>query len=304
MKIVFFGTPEFAVPFLNHLEVDNRFEIEAAVTQPDKPVGRKKEITAPPVKQFAQKMGVPVLQPEKIKNNPDFIKLLKGLKADFFVVVAYGAILPNEILEIPKYDCINVHASLLPKYRGASPIQSALLNGDKETGVSFMSLNEELDTGDVYLLKKIEIEEKDTQETLSKKLADIGATLLPSVLRDIEDHVLTPLPQNEDMATYCTKISKEDAQVDPKKDSAQTIINKLRAFTPWPGIFMIYKGKRLKILEAEKYKTEEKIDPGTFKAEKETLLLGTENGILNIKKLQPEGKNPITAQDFINGFLS
>lgn len=304
MKVIFFGTPEFAVPFLNHLEVDNRIEVEAVVTQPDKPVGRKKEITPPPVKVFAQKMDIPVMQPEEVKNNTEFIELIKGLEPDFIIVVAYGAILPKEILDIPKYDCINVHTSLLPMYRGASPIQSALLNGDKEIGVSYMSLNEKLDTGDIYLLKKVEIDEKDTQETLFKRLSDIGATLLPSVLIDIEDGVLTPIPQNEDNATYCTKITKEDALFDPKKDNADLIINKIRAFTPWPGIYMMYKDKRLKLLEIEKYNGNEKVSKGEFVSKDGLLLLGTNDGILNVKKLQPEGKNPMSATDFINGFLS
>ncbi len=304
MKVVFFGTPKFAVPFLNHIEIDNRIEVEAVVTQPDKPVGRKKEITPPPIKEFAQKMGLPILQPEKVKNNPEFVELLKGLEPDFIVIVAYGAILPREILDIPKYDCINVHTSLLPKYRGASPVQSALLNGDTETGVSFMSLDEELDTGDIYLLKKVEIEEKDNQETLFKKLSDIGSVLLPSVLIDVEDEVLTPIPQNDALATYCTKISKEDALIDPIKDTVAQISNKLRAFTPWPGIYMMHEGKRLKILDIEKLSELKEVDAGKLIADGNKLLLGTKSGVLSIKKLQPEGKKPLTEKEFINGFLS
>lgn len=304
MKVVFFGTPQFAVPFLNHLETDNRIEVEAVVTQPDKPVGRKKEITQTPVKKFALKMGIPVLQPKKIKNNPKFVELLKGLDLDFIVIVAYGAILPREILDIPKYDCINVHTSLLPKYRGASPIQSALLNGDKETGISFMSLDEKLDTGDIYLLKKVDIDEKDTQESLFERLSDIGATLLPSVLRDIENEVLTPLPQDKSLATHCTKISKEDAQIDPSKDTAEEINNKLRAFTPWPGIYMIFNNKRLKLLKLKVHKDEEKIDAGVLISKDGKILLGTKNGTLEITKLQLEGKRPLSANEFINGFLS
>lgn len=303
MKVIFFGTPQFAVPFARHLNESPDISLEAIVTQPDKPVGRKKEITAPPIKEFAQKNNIIVFQPEKIKNNNDFIKTLKDLKPDFIIVVAYGAILPKEILDIPKYDCINVHASLLPKYRGASPIQSTLLNGDKDTGVSFMSLNEKLDTGDLYLLKKVSIEDSDTQESLFEKLSDIGAMLLPSVLRDIKDGVLTPIPQNNSMATYCAKISKEDAFVDPSKITADEIIRKLKAFTPWPGIYMIFKDKRLKLLEINKYKGTESPKTGSFYNNSGKLLLGTQNGILEIIKLQPEGKKPLSAKEFINGFL-
>jgi len=304
MKVVFFGTPQFAVPFLNHLEESDQIEIEAVVTQPDKPVGRKKEIMESPVKKFTKKINLPVFQPKKLKNNPKFVELLKELEPDFIVVIAYGVILPPEILDIPKYDCINIHASLLPKYRGASPIQSAILNGDKETGISFMSLDEDLDTGDVYLLKKITVEKKDTQESLSKKLSDFGAILLPYTLKDIEDKILTPIPQKESLATYCGKISKEDAEIDPKKETAEKIFNKLRAFTPWPGIYMIFNSKRLKLLEINIYKGEEKVDSGVLTSKNKKILLGTKSGILEITKLQPEGKKALSAKEFINGFLS
>ena len=304
MNVIFFGTPEFAVPFVKHLAVNNEIDLVAVVTQPDKPIGRKQVITPPPVKEIAIKMGIPVLQPEKIKNNKDFLNLISKLKPDFIVVVAYGMLLPQEFLSIPTCDCINVHASLLPYYRGASPIQSALLNGDTETGLSFMSMDKKLDEGDLYLLKKAPINSDDTQETLSKRLSDLGATLLPSVLRDIHDHVLTPLPQNEDKATYCSKIKKSDALINPTVLTAKEIFNKLRAFTPWPGIYMVYKGKRLKILEARLAHGSTSIKPGTFSAKEKKLLLGTKKGALELIKLQPEGKNPITAQDFINGFLA
>ncbi|MBA4336819.1 methionyl-tRNA formyltransferase [bacterium] len=304
MKVVFFGTPQFAVPFVRHLNADREIKLEAVVTQPDKPVGRKREMTPPPVKEFAQKMGIPVFQPEKVKNNKEFIQTIKDLKPEFIVVVAYGAILPKEILEIPKCDCINVHASLLPRYRGASPIQSALLKGDKETGVSFMSMDEKLDAGDIYLLKKVTIADDDNQESLFEKLSDIGATLLPSVLRDIKDQILTSIPQYESLVTYCKKISKDDAQIYPEKETAINIENKLRAFTPWPGIYMIFKGKRLKLIDVKELETEEKLKAGEFSPIKNKLLLGTKSGILEIKKIQPEGKKPMSAKEFINGFLS
>ncbi|MCD6109273.1 methionyl-tRNA formyltransferase [bacterium] len=304
MKVIFFGTPQFAVPFLDHLEENDEIEIEAIVTQPDKPVGRKMEIAEPPVKKFAKEAGITVLQPEKIKDNPEFINLLKGLNPDFIVVIAYGAILPREILDIPKYDCINIHASLLPKYRGASPIQSALLNGDNKTGLSFMSLDENLDTGDIYLLKKFNIGKTDTSKSLSEKLSNFGAVMLPYILHDIKDGIFTPIPQDESLATYCHKISKTDALVNPKEEKTNDIYNKLRAFTPWPGIYMIFKNKRLKLLEMNIHNGREKINAGMLKNSDGKILLGTKDGTLEITKLQPEGKRPLSAKEFINGFLS
>lgn len=304
MNVIFFGTPAFSVPFVKHLAVNDEIDLVAVVTQPDKPIGRKQVVTPTPVKKIAMEMGIPVLQPETIKDNKDFLNLIRKLKPDFIVVVAYGMLLPKELLSIPAYDCINVHASLLPYYRGASPIQSSLLSGDTETGLSFMSMDKKLDAGDLYLLKKVAINSDDTQETLSKRLSDLGATLLPSVLRDIHDEVLTPLPQNEDKATYCSKIEKNDALINPIVMKADEILNKLRAFTPWPGIYMVYKGKRLKILKARLASESIQIKPGTFSTKEKKLLLGTKKGALELIKLQPEGKKAISSQDFINGFLS
>lgn len=261
-------------------------------------------MTPPPVKTIAMDMGIPVLQPETIKGNSDFLTLIRKLEPDFIVVVAYGMILPQELLSIPAYDCINVHASLLPFYRGASPIQTSLLHGDSETGLSFMSMDKKLDAGDIYLLKKVSIKEDDTQKTLSKRLSDLGATLITSVLRDVYDGVLTPLPQDEEKATYCSKIEKTDALINPTSMTAQEIYNTLRAFTPWPGIYMVYKGKRLKILKARPVQKAQSIKPGTFSTQDKKLLIGTKEGVLELITLQPEGKTAISADDFINGFLS
>lgn len=304
MKILFFGTPEFSVPFLKTLANDEEIEVLAAVTQPDKPVGRKKIITAPPVKLFAQnELGIPVLQPESIKNNEEFIDLIRGMNPDFIVTVAYGMIFPEELLELPKHGCINVHTSLLPKYRGASPIQSALLNGDKETGISIMEMGEEMDTGGIYLIRKITIDPKDNIVSLSIKLSEIGATMIPITLKDITDKVLTPITQDESQATYCKKIKKEDALIDPSNETSTGILNKFKAFTSWPQIHMIYEGKKIKLLEIEEFTDDHKVSAGQFTAHEGNLLLGTQNGILKINQLQPEGKNPMGAKDFMNGFL-
>jgi methionyl-tRNA formyltransferase len=303
MKIIFFGTPEFAVPFIDTLYNDKEIDIQAVVTQPDKEAGRKKTLTPPPVKIKAAELGISVLQPIRLKNNPELINLLKGLKADFFVVIAYGKIIPEEILEIPKYGTINVHGSLLPKYRGASPIQSAILNGDKETGLSIIKINEELDAGDIYLLKKDAIKDDDTYATLAERLSIIGSIMLPAALKDIYNGILTPIPQNESKATKCIKFTKSDALIDPSNDDAEKIYNKLRAFTPWPGIYFNFKGKRIKILKALLFGEEKNINPGEFNIDNKELLLGTKKGILKILEIQPEGKKPMQPNEFINGFL-
>ncbi len=299
MKVIFCGTPDFAVPFLISLIHDKDIEVQAVVTQPDKPVGRKQILTPPPVKQTAIEYDLPVLQPDSI--NEDFLELIKKMEPDFIIVIAYGIILPQEMIDIPKCDCINVHASLLPKYRGAAPVQTSLLNGDKETGITIMKINEKLDKGDIYMLRKVAIDEADTTEILSKRLSEIGAIILPSALKDIEDHVLSPIEQNEDDASYCKKISKNDARIDPEKENAEEILNKLRAFTKWPGIYMDFQNKRLKILHAKASK--EKVDPGQLKDIDGNLILGTKKESIKLFKVQMEGKKPVAAKDFINGFL-
>lgn len=301
MKIVFFGTPDFAVPFLISLRSNSEVDVEAVVTQPDKPVGRKKELTAPPIKVEALNKNMSVLQPASIKNNSEFINLLKSLNADFFVVIAYGMIFSKEMLEIPKYGCINVHASLLPKYRGASPIQSALLNGDDETGIAIMHMSEKLDTGDIYLIKKMEIKNDDNYETLALKLSEFGAILLPTTLRDVKNGELSPIKQDDSKATYCKKFTKQDAMINPVKENAKQIINKLRAFTPWPGIFTKFKEKRLRILKAAI--SDVKANPGELIESDSKLILGTIQKSLELIEVQLEGKKASLAKDFINGFM-
>lgn len=299
MKIVFFGTPEIAVPFLVTLHNDKEIDVLSVVTKPDKPVGRKQEMQAPPVKLKAQELNYEVLQPEKIDS--EFIEEVNDLNADFFIVIAYGEILPKEILDSPKYASINVHFSLLPKYRGASPVQSALLNGDSETGITFMDMNEKLDAGGVFFIKKIPIEGDDNAEKLLIKLSELGAILLPSVLKDISDGVLSPIPQNEDDKTYCKKITKKDAEINPSNDNAEQIFNKFRAFYPWPGLFFIFENKRCKILDCELSTSE--VSPGELKEVDGVVILGCKKGSIKIDKLQLEGKKPMFGKDFINGFL-
>jgi len=299
MKIIYFGTPEFAVKPLEELYKEGSFEILGVVTQPDKPQGRKQIMTPSPVKECALKLGLKVIQPNNKKELEEDLKQFENV--DFFVVIAYGMIITKKVINMPKYGAINVHASLLPKYRGASPIQESLLHGDSETGVSIMAMDEIMDHGNVYLIKRIKIDENDNLESLSSKLSVISAEILPHTLKDIANKSLSPLTQNHDKATFCHKIEKEDGKINFNK-SASEILNTLRAFTPWPGIFTEFKGKKLKIIETNI--SEDQISPGSFKIDGKKLKIGTAKGSLLPTKLQIEGKNIMTAEAFVNGYKS
>ncbi len=301
LKIIFMGTPDFALPSLQTLIDDEDFEILAVVTQEDKKIGRKQELTAPSVKQLAQKNGLPVFQPQKIKGNKDFLTLMADLEPDLLVVVAYGQILPENFLEIPKYGAVNVHASLLPKYRGASPIEAAFLHGDKETGVTIMKMEEKLDAGPVLDVAKLTIKPEDNADTLTIKLSLLGGKILPYVLKDLAEGAMHPIPQDESKATFCHKIQKDDGLVDLVKLSAQEINNRLRAYTPWPSVFLMIDGKRLKLLEIDTDETM-KIQPGIVKElTKNSVAMGTKLGAIIPQKVQLEGKKPMTIQEFLAG---
>ncbi|PIZ76166.1 methionyl-tRNA formyltransferase [Candidatus Peregrinibacteria bacterium CG_4_10_14_0_2_um_filter_38_24] len=296
MKIVFFGTPEFAVPTLESLSKE--MEILFVVTQPDKKVGRKQILTPPPIKISAQSLGLKIIQP---RNKKELRENLKNIKADFFVVLAFGMILEKDILNIPKHGCINIHASLLPKYRGASPIQETLLNGDKSTGVSIMKMEEKLDQGPVYLLQRIEIEDLDDLETLSKKLQTLSAKIAPPVLVDIAEGTLSPLAQIESKATYCKKIEKKDGEINWDLD-AEKIHNMIRAYNPWPSAHTKFKDKEIKIFEAKLEKKEENTKRGKFFIESGVLKISAKNGNILPEKLQIEGKNSMSDKEFLNGY--
>jgi len=297
MKIVFFGTPDFAVKSLERLHETKGFEIVAVVTQRDKAVGRKKIITEPPVKKCAIKLGIKVLQP---KNKKELETMLTLIKSDLFVVIAFGMIFPEKVLKMAKYGAINVHASLLPLYRGASPIQESLLNGDASTGVSIMKMDTELDHGDIYLMIRMEIEKSDSLEKLSEKLSALGSGILPLTIKDIVEGTLKPIPQNHKIATFCTKISKNDGKIDWETDSAEKIYNMVRAYTPWPSVYTTFNNKTLKILET-KYE-EGSISPGKFTIDGEKVKIGTCKGVLVPSKVQIEGKSPMDIKSFINGY--
>lgn len=300
MKIVYFGTPEFALNPLESLLKEEKNEILAVVTQPDKAQGRKKILTPPPVKTLAKSRNLKIIQPKDKKELKSELDKLE--RADFFVVIAFGMILSKNILNIPKFCSINIHASLLPKYRGASPIQESLLHGDNETGISIMQIDEELDHGNIFLIRRLNINAEDNFGTLSSKLSGLAANILPHVLSDIADGNLKAISQNHTKAGYCHKINKEDGKID-FFTSAQEIRNKIRAYTPWPGVYTTLKNKKLKIITSD-IGSEENLAPGEFKIENKILKIGTKKGVLLPKTLQLEGKKVMDVKSFINGYQS
>ncbi len=297
--MAFLGTPQFSVPILKGLASSQLIEITAVFTQPDKPVGRKATLTAPAVKEAAIELNLKVYQPQ---NKAELRKMTKDLDVDFFVVVAFGMILPEEVLKVPKIAPLNIHASLLPKYRGASPIQAALLNGDASSGVSFMKMDSKLDHGAIYLLKRVEIEEKDDLTSLTEKLSKKSTELIVPVLIDVTNGHLTPIAQEENKATYCEKIEKNDGKIDWSK-SAEEIHNMIRAYTPWPSAFTIFQNKKLKILKANFENSDSKgQNSGQFFLDNGQLKIKTGQGNLLPKTLQIEGKKEMDVQSFINGY--
>jgi len=239
----------------------------------------------------------------RLNASPD--SLIKGLKPDFIVVVAFGQILPQEILDIPKDGCINLHGSLLPKYRGASPIEESLLNGDAESGVTFIKMDRKLDNGNILLVQRIEIKPEDNAVTLRAKICIVGAQLLPFLLKDIKEGLITPIPQNHSKATFCRKISKEDGLIDLATMTARGILNRIRAYTPWPQCHLIKNGKRIKIIEAEIDENSDNANQarpgGTLTLAPGKIGLGTKEGLLIPKFIQLEGKKACSVQDFLRG---
>lgn len=286
ISVVFFGTPEFAVPSLRVLAQDARFEISAVVTQPDKPAGRGKKITPSQVKVAAKELGLEVLQPKP--------PAMASLMADLFVVAAYGEILPDEILKIPKYGTINVHPSLLPKYRGPSPIQTAILKGDKETGISIIKLEPgPVDSGPIIVQKKYAISDRSTYLCLSEELALEASKLLSGAIFGLI-RGNTPKKQNCQNAVYTKRLKKEDGKINWAK-SAVEIDRQIRAFSPWPGTFTEFQGKRLKILKAH---------PGGDDLPKDALIMTCGSGALIIDKVQLEGRKQISGKEFASNYLS
>lgn len=294
MRIVFFGTPEFAIPSLTAL-FQSEEEVIAVVTQPDKIKGRS-HISSPPVKKFALDRKVRILQPVHI-NNPLFIEELSALMPDIIVVVAYGKILSTQILRLPRHGCINVHASLLPKYRGAAPIQWAIMNGEKKTGVTTMFMDEGLDTGDILLQEEVEIADHDNADTLSKRLADTGASLLLKSIKGLEMGHIKPFPQIG-TPSYAPPLKKEDGRLDWSKTAIE-IFNLVRALYPWPSAYCYLNKERIKIIKVKVL--EGSGMPHRVKKTGKELIVGTGKGLISIVELQPEGKRPMSATAFLQG---
>ncbi len=297
MRIVYMGTPDFAVPAMEALAKAGH-EICAAVTRPDMRRDRGKKVQFSPVKEKAMELGIPVLQPEKVRGNEEFLQAIKDLAPDVIVVAAYGMILPGELLNIPEKGCLNIHGSLLPRFRGAAPIQAAILAGDAETGITIMQMDEGLDTGDMLLKGSTPIETK-TCGQLHDELAQLGADLIVRTLDGLDQ--IDPVPQNEEDSTYAPMISKKDGQVDFACSPGE-IERKIRAFDPWPGTFAHLDGKVMKIWKAEARSESSTSAPGTvLDASEEGILVACGEGILRILELQMPGKKRMAAGEYLRG---
>ncbi|MEA2624813.1 MAG: methionyl-tRNA formyltransferase [Candidatus Binatota bacterium] len=291
------GTPEFAVPSLRAL-LDAGHEIAAVVTQPDRPAGRGQELRVPPVKQLALSHGIPVLQPEKLRD-PAIVEVLRALQPDAIVVAAYGKILPRSLLDVPPSGAINVHASLLPKLRGAAPIQHALLAGEPRTGITIMQMNERMDAGDILLQEAVAILAEDTAGTLERRLAEVGGRALIEGLDRLLRGELTPVPQREEDATLAPMIRKEHGLIDWTRN-AHDIERATRAFDPWPGAHTIHRGRLLKIFRARVSELDRTAPPGTVaRASGDEIVVATGREALAIVELQLEGKRRLGAREFL-----
>ncbi|NQU83437.1 MAG: methionyl-tRNA formyltransferase [Parcubacteria group bacterium] len=294
--LIFFGTPEFAVPSLS--KISKSFEIKAVFCEPDRPVGRKQELKEPPVKKTAKKLGLKIFQPESIKKQEEVIR---KLNPDIAVIVAYGQLIPKRILSIPKFGFINLHPSLLPKYRGPSPIQSTILNGDKETGVSIIILDEKMDHGPILSQKKIKIEKDETAESLHEKSSKIGADLITKTANDLVSGKIKGKEQNHKKATFTKILKREDGKINFEK-SAEENERMVRAYSPWPGTFTEINGKRLKIISAYIYKKEEHQKTGVFfEAKNKKLAVKCKKEALVLERVQLEGKKEMSGEEFLKG---
>jgi methionyl-tRNA formyltransferase len=299
MNLVFCGTPHFAVPTLEKL-VQARFRIHLILTQPDRPKGRGLELVPSPIKQSATQLRLPIYQPEKIKQNEELRAKLQEIAPDAIIVVGYGRIIPPWMLQLSKFGNINLHASLLPKYRGAAPIQWAIANAETVTGVTAMQIDEGLDTGDILLQKELPISSHDTAETLSPKLAAIGADLMIETLQALQAGTITPRKQDNAQATLAPVLKKEDGRIDFSR-SAQEIYDRFRGFQPWPGAFTSFRGRGLNVTGIRP--TSEQTPQAQLLVRRGQLFVGCGNNTaIELLELQPEGKKRMPARDFIHGY--
>ncbi|GFR35062.1 methionyl-tRNA formyltransferase [Thermobrachium celere] len=299
MKVVFMGTPDFAVPTLKKLI--EKHDVIAVFTQPDKPKGRGQKVQYSPVKEVALEYGIPVLQPNRIKKEVEYIEKLKELNPDVCVVVAYGQILPKEVLDIPKYGCINVHASLLPELRGAAPINWAIINGNKITGITTMQMDVGLDTGDMLLKREVEILDTDTAGSLHDKLMVVGAELLIETLDKLEKGELTPQKQDDSLATYAPMMDKELGHIDWNKSSRE-VFNLIRGVTPWPSAYFYYDDKMIKVWRCELVEgfTNE-VAGKIVEVNRDGVKVSCKEGIIILKEIQEQGGKRMDIATYLNG---
>ena len=299
IKIIFIGTPDFSIPSFKSLITDDDFDIISVVTQPDRKAGRKQIMVSPPVKIEAEKNSIPVFQPDKIIDIKDEIF---DLKPDLIIVIAYAQIIPESILEIPKYGVVNVHGSILPKYRGASCVQAAILNGDKKTGVTIMKMDKGLDTGPILTHDEISVSENDTGGSLYSALSELGAKILAPTIKKYINGTIKPVSQDNDEASYVGLLKKKDGEIDWAKN-ADEIKRHTRAMFPWPGAFTKIDNKNLKILEVENLIPDiNDKEVGVLFLDNDKLLVQCGRGSLVIDKLQIEGKKEMSSKDFILGY--
>ena len=301
ISIVFFGTPDIGLKSLEHFYNSNKFDVLAVVTQPDKPSGRGHKLTACPIKQFAVEHGIKVFQPKSIRKEPEVIEALKALKPDFFVTFAFGQILSQEVLDIPKYETINLHVSLLPRYRGANPIQRAIMNGDKETGICTMITELGLDCGDICLKYPIEISKNMNCVELFEICAEKSPELLEKTLIGLKEGSIKPTCQCEDGVCFADKLKKEECKIDWNK-SAEEIHNLVRGVYKCPGAFFEFQGKIIKVMRTETLEEDVDGKAGDFvRISKSGIDVKTGRGILRLITVKPEGKNEMPARDWANG---
>lgn len=299
LRIIFMGTPDFAAATLKAL-IDGPDEVVAVVTQPDRAKGRGKKLTPPPTKVLAESFDIPVLQPSKIKTD-EFRNGLLSYRPDLIVVAAYGRILPTSILELAPMGCINVHGSLLPLYRGAAPIQWSVLNGDKETGITIIQMNEGMDTGDILLKSSLQISPEDTAGSLFDKMAQLGGPTLLTAIKGLQEGTIIPISQEHDQATVAPMLKKNDGLIDWQKD-AKEIECLIRGLDPWPTAFCFFDSKRLRLFSPEVMYKESDAQPGTvLSADKRGIMVACGTNVLLIREIQPEGKKRMAVESFLCG---
>ncbi len=303
LKIVFMGTPEFSVPTLQML-IEN-YDVVGVVTQPDKPTGRGYNIKLTPVKEVALKHDIKVYQPQKLKNNDEFLNEMRELNPDVIIVVAYGKILPKGIIELPKFGCINSHASLLPRHRGAAPINFAIISGDKKTGITSMFMDEGLDTGDIINKYEIQIRDGMNAGELHDELKELSAHAIKDTLQKLEKNEITREKQDDSQSTYAPMLTKEFAHIDFSKSSTE-IVNLIRGLNPWPVAYCLYEEKKMKVYEAEEYKNSTEMykalaDGQIINVTNEGILIKCGEGCINIITIQFENKKVMTVKSFLNG---